>query len=313
VTALNDPALEGFEYIIPVLHKKKPIGFSFIGNFASNELDTIEEKLKMIQTITNIILVANENKILFKNQMEQMLLQKELKVAADIQNLLIPSSLIDNEYVTAAAFYKPHKNVGGDYYDLIQTGENEIVFCICDISGKGVPAALLMANFQANLRAIVARGYNLDTTVTLLNKKVKEITQGEKFITLFIAKYNFSTRKLQYVNAGHNPPISIYKESVNLLDKGCTIIGMFDELPFLAVGEEMMPEGSKLICFTDGLTEASNESNELFELDRLITFIKDNNHLDVNQINADLVDRINLFKGENDFDDDLTLLSLCFH
>jgi sigma-B regulation protein RsbU (phosphoserine phosphatase) len=315
VSSVNNYELPEFEFVIPVAHKKTTIGLAFIGDFRQGEeLDTKEEKLKFTQTITNIILVANENKRLFKSQLDKAILEKELKLAADMQNMLVPSTMMNNEVIETAAFYKPHKDIGGDYYDFIKISEDEFVFCISDISGKGVPAALLMANFQANLRAIVARNYSLDTVVDLLNRKVGEITKGEKFITLFLAKYNTKTRLLQYVNAGHNPSI-LYSEGndVQLLDKGCTILGMFDMLPFINIGELKMPIGGLLINYTDGLTEASNEAGELFEVEGLLTYIENNHAAPLNIFNNNLVEHINNFKGSDDFDDDLTLLTVRFH
>ena len=186
VAALNDSTLAGFEYVIPVAHRKEPIGYVLISHFGNEQSDTKEEKLKFIQTITNIIVVANENKKLFKNQLEQLVMQKELKLAADMQNLLVPSQLPSNEKIEASAFYKPHKNIGGDYYDFIQISDDEMAFCISDISGKGIPAALLMANFQANLRTLITGKMPLTEFIEILNRKVGEITKSEKFITLFI-------------------------------------------------------------------------------------------------------------------------------
>lgn len=314
VTRIDEELYRGFEYVIPVLHKKSPIGFALVGSFSDNEIDTIEEKLKMIQTITNMILVANENKRLFKNQVEQMLLQRELKLAADIQNMLIPLQLLNNEYISSASFYKPHKNIGGDYYDLLEIDDNTVLFCVCDISGKGVPAALLMANFQANLRAIAAQQFPLDYMLHNLNTAVKQITNGEKYITIFLAKYDVSKSKLSYINAGHNPPVLINSDkSFTLLEKGSTIIGMFDNLPSIEIGEVDITDGAKLICFTDGLTETANEKGELFEMERLMQFLQENNNLDIEALNTKLIAEVNRFKGENDFEDDITLLSLSFH
>lgn len=314
VSVTSSYDLPEFDFVIPVAHKKTMIGLAFIGDFRSGEeLDTKEEKLKFTQTITNIILVANENKRLFRNQLDKAILQKELKLAADMQNMLVPSTMMNNELIETAAFYKPHKDIGGDYYDFIKLSEDEFIFCISDISGKGIPAALLMANFQANLRAISARNYSLDTMVSLLNKNVGEITKGEKFITLFIAKYNIKTRLLEYVNAGHNPSILYSNGQVQLLDKGCTILGMFDVLPFINIGEVVIPKESVLINYTDGLTEASNVTGELFEVEGLLSYIEQNHNEPLNVFNPNLVEHINNFKGSDDFDDDLTLLTLRFH
>jgi len=311
-STMDDERLRDFEYIIPVLHKKEPIGFVLIGSFGTDQSDTREEKLKFIQTITNIIVVANENKKLFKSQLDQMVLQKELKLAADMQNMLVPSSLPNNEKIQAAAFYKPHKNIGGDYYDFVQISENEVAFCISDISGKGIPAALLMANFQANLRTLITRKYPLHQFIEMLNAKVGEITKGEKFITLFIATYNYSTRVLTYVNAGHNPSLLLNGSGLTQLDKGCTILGMFDTLPYVNFGEEKLLPGALLVNYTDGISEAADNSGKFFEVEGITDFIGQHHTLNVDEFNTLLINKVTAFKQDTDFDDDITLLTLRF-
>ncbi len=312
IAALKDENLGGFEFLIPVTHKKEPIGFAIIGPFGNDQRDTQEEKLKFIQTITNIIVVANENKKLFKNQIDQMVMQKELKLAADMQNMLVPSKLPNNERIEASAFYKPHKNIGGDYYDFVHVSDNEIAFCISDISGKGIPAAILMANFQANLRILLTRKYSLQQFIDVLNAKVGEITKGEKFITLFIATYNYKTRMLTYINAGHNPSILFCNGDIQLLDKGCTILGMFDTLPYINFGEVQIPENAILVNYTDGLSEAMNNEGKLFDVEGLINFLNINNQLSLQEFNTRLIDHVIAFKQDTDFDDDITLLTVRF-
>ena len=312
ITAIKDAALEAFEFLIPVTHKKEPIGFALIGSFGNDQSDTREEKLKFIQTITNVIVVANENKKLFKSQIDQLVMQKELKLAADMQNMLVPSNLPNNDYIEASAFYKPHKNIGGDYYDYVQISDHEIAFCISDISGKGIPAAILMANFQANMRILLTRKYSLQQFIDVLNTKVLDITKGEKFITLFIATYDYYTRKLTYVNAGHNPSILYSSGNIQLLDRGCTILGMFDALPYINYGEVTMEPGSLLVNYTDGLSEASNNDGKLFEVEGLIDFINNHHQLDLLGFNTKLIEHVIAYKQDTDFDDDITLLTLRF-
>jgi phosphoserine phosphatase RsbU/P len=312
LTALKDEVLDGFDFLIPVILNKIPIGYALIGSFGNNQTDTNEEKLKFIQTITNVVVVAQENKKLVKTQIDQLVMQKELKLAADMQNMLVPASLPNNEKIEAAAFYKPHQNIGGDYYDFMELSENEVAFCISDISGKGIPAAILMANFQANMRTLLTLNYRLDEFTGVLNTKVKEITKGEKFITLFIAIYNYQTRKLTYVNAGHTPSLLFSNGSTEMLNDGCTILGMFDTLPSIDYGEVMVEPGSILVNYTDGLSEASNNDGKLYEEEGLIAFIDQNNQLPLADFNTKLIDNIIAFKQNADFDDDMTLLTLRF-
>lgn len=312
VAALKDGSLEGFEYFIPVEHKKEPIGYALIGPSANEQRDTKEEKLKFIQTITNIIVVANENKKLLQVQLEQLMMQKELSLAADMQNMLIPTDLPDNEIIEASAYYKPHKNVGGDYYDLIQVSDTEIAFCVCDISGKGVPAALLMANFQANMRLLTDGKLPLTEVVNILNKKVGQITKGEKYLTLFIATYDYKKRLLTYINAGHTPSLLFDKNEIHLLDKGCTIIGMFEDIPNIEYGEIVVSPGAVMVNYTDGLSEAANNKGELFETEGLTQFLTGNHQLSIKDFNTKLIETVIEYKQGNEFDDDITLLTLRF-
>ncbi|MCS6933532.1 MAG: PP2C family protein-serine/threonine phosphatase [Chitinophagales bacterium] len=312
VASLQDSTLADFELIIPVLHKKEPVGYALIGSFGAESSDTKEEKLKFIQTITNVIVVANENKKLFKNQLEQLMMQKELKLAADMQNLLVPTNLPNNEAIEVGAFYKPHKNIGGDYYDFIQISPDEIAFCISDISGKGIPAAILMANFQANMRILLTRRYSLQNFIEVLNAKVCEITKGEKFITLFVGIYHFKTRQLQYINAGHNPSLLFSNGEAQLLDKGCTILGMFDNLPYINIGEIDLHPGDLLVNYTDGLSEAMNNEGKLFDIKGIIDFIQQHATLPITELHTKLINHVITYKQDMDFDDDITLLSMRF-
>ncbi|MEO6884627.1 MAG: SpoIIE family protein phosphatase, partial [Bacteroidia bacterium] len=216
-----------FEIIIPVFHKTVPLAYVLIGDLNEDKLEVSAaiKHLPFIQTLTNIIIVAIENKKLAKDNIRQAAVQKELDLASEMQSMLFPSSLPHDKQLDVAAVYLPHQQVGGDYYDFIRLNENEIAFCMADVSGKGVAAALLMSNFQANLRILFNHTTTLADLVKELNSKVMANAKGEKFITLFIAKYNMVTRVLNYVNAGHNPPLFASGKSTNLLKIGCTGLG----------------------------------------------------------------------------------------
>jgi phosphoserine phosphatase RsbU/P len=215
--------------------------------------------LNYIHTLSSIILVAIENIRLFQQSLRQEALKKELELASKMQNMLIPaaSTLPNNDHVLIKTFYHPHFDVGGDYYDVIELTKDEIGFCIADVSGKGISAALLMANFQANLRALFTHDISMSALVEKLNLRVLNATNGEKFITLFIAKYNYKTHELEYINAGHNPPFFYLKNSGQLLQlsSGCVGLGMLDEIPLIRRSSIVICEPAKLLCYTDGLIE----------------------------------------------------------
>jgi sigma-B regulation protein RsbU (phosphoserine phosphatase) len=240
-TSSPNKSLNAFDIVIPVINKGKPIAFVIIGDIEEGEgVSPIIKHLNFIQTLTNIIMVAIENIRLFKESLRQEAMKKELELASKMQNMLIPNSSVlpKNSQVYMTAFYLPHLDVGGDYYDYIPLNRNEFGFCIADVSGKGMSAALLMSNFQANLRALFTYDISLDALIEKLNERVMHAANGEKFITLFLGKFNYKTRELQYINAGHNHPLlyQVKTGEMSLLDRGCCGIGMIDEIPFIRKG-----------------------------------------------------------------------------
>jgi len=301
---------KSFEIIVPVLHKSQPLAFVLIGDLEDKqEMSPAIKHLPFIQTLTNIIIVAIENKKLAKESVRQAAIKKELELASEMQSMLFPSELPNNKAIEMAAIYQPHTQVGGDYYDYIRLNENELVFCMADVSGKGVSAALLMSNFQANLRALLNHTTSLTDLVRELNEKVISSAKGEKFITLFIAKYNIITRVLTYVNAAHNPPILLNGTSPSLLKIGCTGLGMFDELEKVSEGIVNINSGSLLVCYTDGLVELENEKGKDFGTDALKEFIKKNSKLSPAKLNKEIMEELIGFKGNMPYVDDIALLS----
>lgn len=302
--------LKQFELVVPVYHKSYPIAFAFIGDI--DEEANLYEQVKFITTITNIIAVAIENKRLFKRQLEQERMKRDVELAVQMQNMLIPSSLPDTDAYSFAGVYQPHQGVGGDYYDVLELDDGEVSFCIADISGKGIAAALLMSNFQANLQSLIYRDLAADKFIDQLNQSVLRITKGDKFITFFIAKYNSKTGYFRYVNAGHNPPLLLHKGELQRLDKGCTILGIFDEIPEIEMGELYIEKEALLLLYTDGLTDLRNEKGDSFEEDRVQKFVLRHAAEDPESFNEALMNRVRRYKGQSAFPDDISILTARF-
>ncbi|ASU33454.1 PP2C family protein-serine/threonine phosphatase [Mucilaginibacter xinganensis] len=303
----DDEVLRKYDYFIPIYHKKKALAFALIGDFnPSSEL--LNNDLNFIQTVINVIVVALENKRLFKERLLSERFQREMELAVEVQNMLIPIKAYKDTSVEVSARYIPHQNIGGDYFDFIRLNEHEFLWCIADVSGKGISAALLMANFQASLRAWSVVEDDLTTIVDRLNKVVINNTKGERFITLFLAKYNEKTRKLTYINAGHNATVLFSQNEAITLKLGSTMIGVFDDLPFINQGEVDIEPGTMIVNYTDGLMD-HQQSNKNWKEENLIEFIKAHGHQTPNDFNELLMDHINrVIKGKPI--DDVTLLSL---
>ncbi len=306
--------IKSFEIIIPVFHKSKPLAYLLIGDLEDKvEVSPAIKHLNFVQTITNIIVVAIENKKLAKKSILQAALKKEMEFASQMQSMLFPSILPNDAQLNAAAFYLPQQEVGGDYYDFIWLNANEFAFCVADVSGKGVPAALLMSNFQANLRVLLFYIPSLTELVKELNSKVMASAKGEKFITFFIAKYNLKTQTLTYVNAAHNPPLLASGNTISELKIGCTGLGMFDEIGLIEEGVLSISPDSTILCYTDGLVELENEKSQNFGLDALKDIIKLNSKLDMNSLNNLIIETISNYKQSRPYFDDIALFSLKIH
>lgn len=307
---------EPLDIVIPVTHKDIPIAFVLIGDIdeEGEGMSPILKHQRFIQTLSNVIIVAIENKRLFRETLRQEALKREMELASKMQSMLIPKKeqLPDNGHIRMYAFYHPHFEVGGDYYDVIELNDTEIGFCIADVSGKGISAAILMSNFQANLQALFNKEIPLEQVLEKLNRRVMRSAKGEKFITLFIAKYNFDTRELKYVNAGHNPPI-LYKtrsKEIVQLTNGSVGMGMLDELPFVEVQTVQMDEHSKLLCFTDGLVEVLNESGIEFGTEKLEVEMRNDDPIDTN-VNS-IIKKQGILEGSASIFDDISILSAEF-
>jgi len=304
----NKGLLKDYNYFIPIYGKNKPLAYTLIGDFTSSE-EMLDNDLHFIQTLVNAIIVALQNKKLFRQRLETERFQREMELASEVQNMLIPVKLHKDTAVEIGAKYMPHQNIGGDYFDFFRINDQELIWCIADVSGKGISAALLMANFQASLRAWVMVENDLSTIIERLNDIVIKNTRGEKFITLFLAKYNQQTRKLYYINAGHNPPVMYSDKNVVPLNLGTTMIGAFEELPFLNQGEIEIQPGTLICNYTDGLMDYEVEQSKQWNEDRLINFVIDNGHQPPDRFNQLLMDHLNLvIKGKPI--DDITLLTL---
>jgi sigma-B regulation protein RsbU (phosphoserine phosphatase) len=310
LSEIKHPALEDISFIIPIKHKKIPIAYVFIG-FHDEGIDEYN-RIKFITTLSNIIAVAIENKRLFKKQMEQEGLKKEMEVASQVQKMLIPNTLPSNESYLVSTIYQPHTNVGGDFISCVEQENNNLALCVADVSGKGVPAALLMANFQAVYQSASRQFNQLKSMSEYMNHQIHSLTRGERFITSFFGNYCTQSGTLRYCNAGHNPPILLQEGKFELLKVGTTLLGAFEELPFLEIGEVLIKPGATLLCYTDGLTEIQNDKGEYYQEYRLIEFMERNAHLQSHALNDLLLKEIQDFKKEVAYSDDIAVLTLNF-
>ncbi len=299
-----------FDTIIPVFHNDKPLAYALIGDYSKLQGNP-KRILPFIHTITNLIVVAIENKRLTKESINQAAIQKEMELAAEMQAMLFPSNLNGHGVFDIAATYLPHHEVGGDYYDFLKINEEESIVCMADVSGKGLAAALLMSNFQAHLHALSKNAKSLCELVSDLNATVFKNAKGEKYITVFLAKINHKTKEINYVNAGHNPPIVFDEAKIDLLEKGTTGLGMFEKLPFLNEGSIQFSNGATLFCYTDGATEMEDETGNIFGMENFKELvIRHAKATSANHFHELIINSLNEFKRSREFTDDVTMLTI---
>jgi phosphoserine phosphatase RsbU/P len=311
LTDFNEPAFSEFDIVIPVAHRTEVLALVFVGGLETGNTD-FEDSIKFLQALSNITIVAIENKKLARKQLEQEAFRKELEIASDVQQFLFPDKLPNTERLHLEASYLPHDMVGGDYYDFIPINKNQFLLCVADVSGKGIPAALLMSNFQASLRTLLRQTPNLREIVEALNFQVMESAKGEKFITFFGAIYDLELKTLVYINAGHNPPILIKSDGGQvLLEEGCMVLGALPELPFINEGFISGIADFLLFCYTDGLTETVSETGEDFGQEKLLDYFskKENVVKNLSTIHQDIIVALDTHKGRNAYHDDITILS----
>ena len=306
---------EEFDVVIPVAQEEEVLAYLLVGDReASRGVSPVVKHLHFIQTLSSVLMVALINRRMSEALLVQEATRRELELAAEMQAQLVRTSWPKDRDVEVAAYYKPHREVGGDYYDFFPVDEDRIIACMADVSGKGVSAAFLMSNFQAHLRAIFQyEPDDLVRAVRLMNDRVMELARGEKYITLFAAVYRRSSRSMQYVNCGHNPPVLLYPDGqCTQLTAGSVGLGRFDQIPTIDVGSVQLPKGGVLTCFTDGLVEQENEEGVPFGVQRMEQVLVRHRGMEVADIQQALVDQVQVFRGSEPAFDDTALLTLRF-
>ena len=279
---------EGVDIIVPVFNNNVHIAFLFIGDIEEEGegMSPVLKHLTFIQTISNIIIVAIENIRLHKESLRQEALKKELELAAKMQQMLIPDNrhMPRNPEIIVNGFYFPHYEVGGDYYDCIKLSDTKTGFCIADVSGKGMSAAILMSNFQASFRALFTADTDLEQLIHKLNSIVVLNAAGERFITFFVARYDHRNKLLEYINAAHNPPVmyNTLSGEVTHFTASCVGIGMLDEIPRIRKSTVQVEGHFKLVCYTDGLSELKDENGNDIGTREILRYISNNEPVEKN-------------------------------
>jgi sigma-B regulation protein RsbU (phosphoserine phosphatase) len=232
--------------------------------------------------------------------------EAELSFALEVQMALFPRHLPDQHGLEFAAVCIPARGISGDYYDVMQFPDGRLVFAIADISGKGISAAILMANLQALLRTLSETGMPPAEVCKRLNHHLHQVTDASKFATFFYGEWNAAQRRLTYVNAGHYAPVLLGSSRGRQLEEGGLPLGLFSNSEF-QTGEVMLQPGDVLALFSDGITEATSARGEEFGEGRLQAEIEKHTDKPLAEIQAGVLEAVRNWAGD-ELEDDMTLL-----
>jgi predicted permease len=310
-TEIDTLANTGARLAVALRAKNEIVGILLLGPPRGREHYTAAEK-QIFSSSAEVFALMIENARLTGRAIKQERLQRDLELAAEVQRRLLPDRPPEGGSFAVAAFSLPARTVGGDYYDFLDLGGERIGIALADISGKGIAAALLMSVVQASLRVLATEGdMLLSELAAKMNGFIYRSTATNKYATFFYAQIDQRSRRLRYVNAGHNAPYLVRRSDAHLditeLGAGGTVLGLFPEVQYDEATLDLCP-GDLLVAFTDGITEALDSEGQEFGEQRLKDFLCGATGKTAEQISTNLASRIREWIGDAEQHDDLTFV-----
>ena len=280
------------------------------------DLPYSKEDEELLHTVAGQMSIIVENASLIRRMAGEEVIRRELEMAWEVQRNLFPAGPLEEAGLELYGTCLPARWVGGDYYDYFAVGQHRVGVAVADVAGKGVAAALLMTTVQALLRSqLTSKDTCLTDVVTTMNRLLRRSTGDGGYVTFFLAEFDEETRRLSYVNAGHNPPMLVRRRadsrdeeaSVMRLSTGGTVVGTFLDGPYEQ--ETVRAEsGDVLVAFTDGVTEALSPGGVEFGEERLRSAVIQSSHLTARELTEHVIDCVLKWQGEAPQHDDITLV-----
>ena len=312
----------GSALLLPVATKDDLVGVISLGA-RLGDLPFSGEDTQMLSAVAVQVAFALENARLLERRAEEVRLRRELEMATEVQQRIFPERAPETDSLDLAGSCTPARGVGGDYYDFLLLEGGRVGLAVADVAGKGMSAALLMSIVQASLRSQAqAAGGDLCGLVASMNLLLHRSSGSSSYATFFYAQFDAATRRLTYVNAGHNPPLLVRAgrasdsrdgagggagAGVELLQTGGPVIGLFEHFTFEQATVQLK-EGDVLVAFTDGVSEALNPEGEEFGEPRLFALATAHAGLSAGEIHARVSDEVRAFCRDAPQHDDLTLV-----
>ena len=296
------------EIAVPIINNDEAIGALDVESDKLSAFDS--HHLEILQFFADAAAISLEKAILHHQILENKKLEEQLQIAKEVQSGLLPSQSPEVEGYDLAGICIPTYEIGGDYYDYISLDESNLAIVIADVSGDGVPAALIMAAFRAMLRNHLKLNDQPREIMNLLNGQMPEVSRKRDFITAFYGKLNIKDHKLTYTNCGHNPPVLLRSNGkLEFLEAGGPSLNLIKDAQFVSSSVNLFP-GDQIIFYTDGVTEIFNRDLKEFGFERLKTVILKSKNISACEIINNIVESTKKFSGSKLYRDDFTLVVL---
>ncbi len=271
--------------------------------------DFTSDEVELVQSIASQAATAIENAKLYEESIEKQRIEQELALAAEIQTELLPAASPDLDGFDIKAKIVPCRQLSGDLYDFIDLGNQRTALVIADVSGKGAPGAILMATTRAIVRTKAEEMWTAEELIGRVNRSLYEDTRPTEFVSMFYSILDTGAITLTYTNAGHNPPMLFRKDETRFLEEGGVPLGILEDADYTEE-QVQLASGDVLLFYTDGVTEAINDENEIFGVGRLIRIARQNLALDAQGLIDVIYNKVLEYVAGGEQSDDLTLIVL---
>ena len=295
--------------ILPLVENDQLLGFLALTGKISG-LNFTNEELNLLIVLSNQFVTALTTARFYVEALEKRRMDEELNMARQIQADLLPKELPDNEHFSLAAYSKPSRTIGGDFYDFVPIDENRFGLIIADGCGKGLPAAMLISQIQAMMKSEINNGNEIQQILENVNKMVVRYTPKDKFVTLFYGVYDQSNNQFEYATAGHNYPIWLRNSGqFETLCQGGPALGLIEKANY-NTGTISLSPNDVVLFYTDGVTETMDDAKEQYGEERLNDLLAQTRHLSSQKIVDEILDDLNDFNNDEALQDDRTILVL---
>ncbi len=293
---------------VPLWNNKIVTGLIYVDSRIHDNVFN-QDDLSLLTSLANVAAIKLENAKLVQDMIDKKRIEHELEQARRIQKEALPDLAPDLEGWDIFGTNTPCYTVGGDYYDFVTRPGGNLAFALGDVSGKGIPAAMMMMVLRATVNSSTQQNDSVDTIIAHTNRVMFHNSPGQSYVTFFLGDLNSESGELSYVNAGHIPPI-LYRAASGTherLEVGGTVVGLFDDMVY-EEGRTRVEPGDILVVFTDGISEAWGEDDEEFGEERIADLIKKHASLNAKELIDMLQQEVDQYTGGSRPSDDCTLV-----